>query len=118
MHTYKYRNTYMHSYISPQLGLISSLGPDGSIASILPYENDSFWLRYGYTTLITTLGLIICLFGAKSFGRTSTLILGFVIISALLMFASFVPSRSLIITFSYNTTEYEYCVPPEDESSG
>ena len=105
-------------YISTQLGLISSLGPDGSIASILPYEKDSFWLRYGYTTLITTISLIVCLFGAKSVGRTSLFILGFVIISALLMFASFVPDKMLVVTFSYNTTQYEYCEPTDDDSSG
>merc|ERR1712080_617695 len=97
-------------------GLISGFSPDGSVASILPYKNGSFWLRYGYTTLVTTLSLIICLFGSKSFGRTSVVVLALVSVCAIVMFASFATDQSLIVSFTYNTPEIEYCKLPEEGS--
>ena len=95
--------------------MISSFGPNGSVTGILPYTNGSFWLRYGYTSLVTTFSLIICLFGSKSFGRTSVFVLALVSASAIVMFASFVPSKSLLVTFTYNITEKEYCIRPEGD---
>ena len=83
---------------------------------MLPYKSDSFGLRYGYNTLVSAFTLIICLFGSKSFGRTSVFILVLVLVSALMLFTSFVPDKSLFVSFTYTTNEIEYCVPPSDES--
>ena len=95
--------------------MISSFGPNGSIYSILPYE-DSYWYSYGYSTLVIAISLIICLFGAKSFGRTTVIVFLVVSISTFLMFVSFFPAKVIVATFTYTDNEDEYCVESDDET--
>ena len=95
--------------------LVSSFGPNGSIYSILPYE-DSYWYNYGYSTLVTSLSFIICLFGAKSFGRTTVIVFLLVAISTLLMFASFFPAKIIVATFTYLDYEDDYCIESDDDT--
>ena len=88
------------------------------MAKFIPYEHDAFWMRYGYTSVLNIFSLIICMFGAKAFGRTTVLILYVALVIILLTFASFVLNSSVQITFSSTTTELEHCNPPNNDKYG
>lgn len=70
-------------------GIIENLGPAsyyGGTEGVIP---DSKLWRFLYCTLVNLLMLIVCLFGASLFAKTSVLILGIVIICLLSTFISF-----------------------------
>ena len=75
-------------------------------------------MRYGYTSVINIFSLIICMSGAKAFGRTAAAILSVVLVIIMLTFVSFMLNSSAEITISYNTTELEYCNPPSNVKNG
>jgi potassium/chloride transporter 9 len=53
-------------------GLVSNFGLDGSLVQVLPQGP---WWNFGYASLINVVNLVVCLFGAKLFGRTSVFVL-------------------------------------------
>ena len=97
------------------LALLSSFGPNGSIYDVLPYE-DSYWYNYGYTTLVTSSSLIICLFGATLFGKTVVTIFFLVSLAIIMTFASFFPAKGIIASFTYTDDEKDYCIKPDDDT--
>ena len=58
-------------------GIVNNFGPDGTIAQLLP---SGFWWNFAYSTLFNAFNLVVCLIGAKWFGRTTAVILASVLI--------------------------------------
>ena len=53
-------------------GLVANFGHNGSLFQALP---EGPWWSFGFSSSINVLNLVVCLIGAKLFGRTSVFIL-------------------------------------------
>ncbi len=88
-------------------GVVSNFGPTGSLVKWLP---GGFWWNFAYSSFFNLLNLIICLIGAKWFGRTSAFILASVVACTLVTLASFFPNKEILVQFE------EACYEPTNHS--
>ena len=93
-------------------GLVNNFGPHGSIMEIIP---SGFWWNFAYATTFNGFNLLICIIGAKWFGRTTVLILAAVIGCTTMTLISFFQHVLLIVPFEEpcyeisNSTFIENC---------
>ena len=78
-------------------GIVENFGPDGTIADFLP---SGFWWNFAYSTLFNALNLLVCLVGAKWFGRTTAVILTSVLVCTFVTMGSFFQNEKLDIEFN------------------
>ena len=77
-------------------GVVGNFGPDGTIAAFLP---SGFWWNFSYATLFNVFNLLVCLVGAKWFGRTTAVILASVLLCTCVTMGSFFQNETLVIGF-------------------
>ena len=93
-------------------GLVNNFGPNGTILQVLPSD---FWWNFAYATTFNGLNLLICIIGAKWFGRTTVLILSAVIGCTLITIISFFQNSQITVSFEepcfevLNNTIVENC---------
>ena len=95
--------------------IVSNFGPNGSLGNWLP--NDGKWYFFGYSCVLNSLSLMVCLLGAKLFGKTTTMVLGIVCISGIIAITSFFQNLSITEEFEYVTKEFPYCLEEEVPSN-
>ena len=88
-------------------GIVNNFGPEGTITQFLP---SGFWWNFSYSSLFNVLNLMVCLVGAKWFGRTTALILALVLACTGVTVASFFQNEKDIFTFE------EACVEMTNQS--
>jgi potassium/chloride transporter 9 len=71
-------------------GLIENFGPSGYLVSENELIPDGRWWRFLYCSILNTANLIVCLFGATMFAKTSVAILAIVCICLGSVFISFI----------------------------
>ncbi len=94
-------------------GVVGSFGLQiGSLAQVLP---SSKWWMFLYSSVVNAVNMVVCIVGAKLFGRASTLVLTVVCTCTLVTIASFFTNDVYIQEFVYNATMD--CIPPTDNAS-
>lgn len=93
-------------------GMVGSFGPDGSLSHTLPAGR---WWNFLYCSVLNLVNFVVCIFGAKIFGRASTFILAVVCACTLVTMASFFAPNTYEHTYVYNATKD--CIPPTDNVS-
>ena len=80
--------------------IVSSFGPNGSLGDWLPLPNKDKWLLYGYSCVLNSISLTVCLIGARLFGRTTTVVLAMVLVSGVIAIASFFQDLTVVENFT------------------
>ena len=88
-------------------GIVNNFGPEGTITQFLP---SGFWWNFSYSSLFNVLNLMVCLVGAKWFGRTTALILALVLACTGVTVASFFQNEKDVFRYE------EACVEMTNQS--
>ena len=82
-------------------GLVNNFGPNGSVWP--DWLLSGYWWNFAYATILNGFNLMICLVGAKWFGRTTAAILACVMACTMVTIGSFFQPHEMTFTFEEET---------------